>query len=322
MSIEPPPALRAAIDRALAGVSRRDLADRASATSEAYRAGRGSAAVIKGRDDALAYALVRLPATYAADAAVFAEARRLAPEFAPATLLDAGCGPGGGSWAAAEAWPSLAGVTWLDASTPFLDMAGALAAEGPDPIRDATRLRGDLTAGRFPRADLVLASYALAELQTPAQAKTVADLWEACDGILALVEPGTPAGYARILAARDALIAAGARILAPCPHAAACPLAAPDWCHFSVRLPRSRDHRLAKGGEVPFEDEKFAYLLAARPAVVAEPRTPRVLARPKVGKPGIDLKLCTDAGVEQRFVARRDKPAHAIARRLDWGDAL
>ena len=111
-------------------------------------------------------------------------------------------------------------------------------------------------------------------------------------------------------------------MLAPCPHHRPCPLAAPDWCHFSVRLARSRDHRLAKGGDVPFEDEKFAYLLAARPHVVAQSRTPRVLARPKAGKPGIELKLCSTDGLEQRFVARRDKPAHARARRLDWGDAL
>ena len=120
---------------------------------------------------------------------------------------------------------------------------------------------------------------------------------------------------------RGALIAAGATILAPCPHHAACPLTAPDWCHFSVRLARSRDHRLAKGADVPFEDEKFAYLIAARPHVASRPRTPRVLARPKAGKPGIELKLCTETGLEHRFVGKRDKAAHAIARRLDWGDA-
>ena len=46
-------------------------------------------------------------------------------------------------------------------------------------------------------------------------------------------------------------------------------------------------------------------------------RRPRVLARPRAGKPGIELKLCGPDGVEQRFVGKRDKPAHAIARRLD-----
>lgn len=166
----------------------------------------------------------------------------------------------------------------------------------------------------------MLASYALAEIAPAAQAAVVGALWDACGGILALVEPGTPAGYARILAARDTLIAAGATILAPCPHHDACPLTGTDWCHFSVRLARSRDHRLAKGGEVPFEDEKYAYLLAARPHVAAGPRRPRVLARPRAGKPGIELKLCGPDGVEQRFVGKRDKPAHALARRLDWGD--
>lgn len=322
MSHDLPPTLRAAIDRELAGASRRDLAERTAATTAAYRAGRTSAAAIRGREDALAYALARLPATYAAVGCVLAEASRIAPGFAPAGLLDAGSGPGGGSWAAVEAWPSLERIAWFDASAPFLDLAGRLAADGPPAVRGAQAQRGDLTTGPFPRADLVLASYALAEIAPEAQGQVVAGLWAACDGVLALVEPGTPAGYARILAARDALIAADARILAPCPHHAACPLAPPDWCHFSVRLARSRDHRLAKGGEVPFEDEKFAYLLAARPGVAAEAWGARVLARPKAGKPGVELKLCGPEGVEQRFVGRRDKPAHAVARRLAWGDAF
>lgn len=319
MAAELPPALRVAIERETAGASRRDLAQRTAATTQAYRAGRGSAAVIKGREDALAYALARLPATYAACAAVFAEAQRIAPAFAPSSLLDAGCGPGGGSWAAREAWGSLDRIAWLDASAPFLDLAQRLAGDD----FAATATRGDLAAGPFARAHLVLASYALAEAPPAGQPQVVANLWAATQSLLAIVEPGTPAGYGRLLAARDALIAAGATILAPCPHQLACPLAAPDWCHFSVRLPRSRDHKLAKGAEAPFEDEKFAYLLAARPGVAAEVRTPRILARPKAGRPGIELKLCTAAGaLERRFVARRDKAAHAVARRLDWGDAL
>jgi ribosomal protein RSM22 (predicted rRNA methylase) len=171
-------------------------------------------------------------------------------------------------------------------------------------------------------ADLVVASYLLAEIAASEQAPVVTRLWDASAGLLALVEPGTPAGYARLIAARAQLIAAGAKVLAPCPHDRPCPLIAPDWCHFSVRLPRRRDHRLAKGAEVPFEDEKFAYLVVARPDVACERPAARVLARPRAGKPGITLKLCTPAGLEPRFVPRRDKAAHAAARRLGWGDAL
>jgi ribosomal protein RSM22 (predicted rRNA methylase) len=248
----------------------------------------------------------------------------MAPGFAPKTLLDAGAGTGAASWAATELWPSLKGVAWLDASPPFLALAARLAAGGAPALREAEARRADLTApGDWPRGDLVVASYALAEIATDRQAQVVGALWVACDGVLALVEPGTPAGYRRILEARATLIAAGASVLAPCPHEATCPLMGEDWCHFSVRLPRSRDHRLAKGAEVPFEDERFAYLVAARPGVVAGPRGPRILAPPRVGKPGIALKLCTPEGaVEARVVPKRDKPAYATARRLGWGDTL
>ncbi len=321
MSADLPAPLRAAIERALEGVPRKALAERAARTSEAYRAGRSSAGVIREADDALAYALTRLPATYAACAAVFAEAARMAPGFAPTSLLDAGAGTGAASWAACETWPDLAAVTWLDANPTFLTLAEQLAADGSAALRAADILRSDLTAsGPWPRADVVVASYALAEIPPDRQASTILELWNSCAGMLALVEPGTPAGYGRILAARMALIEAGAAIVAPCPHEAACPLVGEDWCHFSVRLPRSRDHRLAKGAEVPFEDERFSYLLAARPEIATAPRRPRVLAPPRVGKPGIAFKLC---GLDGRWSSawwasgtRRPMPSRA-----DWTGA-
>jgi ribosomal protein RSM22 (predicted rRNA methylase) len=322
LSPELPAPLRAAIARELEGVSRKDLAERAGRTSEAYRAGRGSAGVIQVAEDALAYALARLPATYAACAAVLAQAQAMAPEFAPRRLLDAGAGPGAASWAAAEAY-DIAEVAWLDASAPFLALAARLASEGPTPLSAARALRTDLTAAaEWPSAELVMASYALAEIGPALQAGVVTRLWAACEGLLALIEPGTPAGHQRLLAARAVLIGLGAEVLAPCPHARACPLTAPDWCHFAVRLPRSRDHRLAKGAEAPFEDEKFAYLIAARPGIAGPERRGRILAPPRVGKPGTTFKVCGAGGLETRIVAKRDKAAHAATRRLGWGDLI
>jgi ribosomal protein RSM22 (predicted rRNA methylase) len=316
-----PAALRAAVARELEGVSRQDLAQRAGRTSAAYRAGRGSAGVIREAADALAYALTRLPATFAACAAVFAEAAERAPGFRPRRLLDAGAGPGAASWAALETWPDLASVAWLDASPQFLELAARLAEAGPAALSGAERRRVDLTGGAadWPSADLVACSYALAEIPPERQAAVTASLWGACEGVLALIEPGTPAGFARLRAARETLVAAGAEILAPCPHNLACPIDGEDWCHFSVRLARSRDHRFAKAAVVPFEDEPFAYVLAARPAIGA-PAPARVLAPPRRGKPGLELKLCTPKGLKTRFVARRDSAAYAGARRLGWGD--
>ena len=107
---------------------------------------------------------------------------------------------------------------------------------------------------------------------------------------------------------------------APCPHERDCPLVAPDWCHFARRLPRSRAHRQLKQAELPYEDEKFAYVALSRTAV--EPRRARVLAQPDVGKVGVTAKLCTPAGLAITEVPRRAKADHARARRWRWGDAV
>ena len=60
-----PAELKAALDARLHGLSRNDAAERAAIISKTYRDGGGSGA-IKSETDALAYALARMPATYAA----------------------------------------------------------------------------------------------------------------------------------------------------------------------------------------------------------------------------------------------------------------
>ena len=170
-------------------------------------------------------------------------------------------------------------------------------------------------------ADLVTLSYVLGELAPDAIARLTERLWQLSRDVLLVVEPGTPAGWQRILLVRDRLIALGAHIVAPCSHAERCPLAAPDWCHFSRRIARSRLHRLAKEADVPWEDEKFIYLAASRlPAALP---AARVLARPRSGSGIVRLKLCSSTGLlEERLVTKRQGDAYRIARRLDWGDQL
>jgi ribosomal protein RSM22 (predicted rRNA methylase) len=112
----------------------------------------------------------------------------------------------------------------------------------------------------------------------------------------------------------------GAHVAVPCPHDGKCPLAAPDWCHFTQRLPRSRAHMQIKGAELAFEDEKFAYVAATR-APVAQ-HLARVLAQPVVGKVEVTAKLCTADGLAIAKVPRRAKSDYARAKRWRWGDAV
>jgi ribosomal protein RSM22 (predicted rRNA methylase) len=316
-----PAELKAALHRLAEGRSRRTMAPRAAALSATYRCGGASTGIADG-DDALAYAFARMPATFAAVAACLAEIARLRPDFAPMSLLDAGAGPGTATWAAAETFPPLAGFTQLDAN-PALRALAADLARGAPRFAALRQLSGDVrqALASADDADLVIASYLVAELPA-ADLGPVADaLWRKTRDTLLVVEPGTPAGYARIIALRSRLIAAGAHVVAPCPHDRPCPLAPPDWCHFTQRLARSRDHKQVKGVDAPFEDEKFAYVALTR-APAPRPSA-RVLAQPLVGKVEVAAKLCTaDGRAAIEKTPRRDKAAYARARRWNWGDAV
>jgi ribosomal protein RSM22 (predicted rRNA methylase) len=312
--------LKAALEAKLHGLSRNDAARRAAAISQTYRDGGGSG-TIRSEADALAYALARMPATYAAIAASLDALHEVRPDFAPRSLLDIGAGPGTAAWAAAQAFASLETFTLLDANAALQALALELA-RGSSRLSTLRYERGDAGAGlaEVEPADLVVASYVINELHDTARAGFADRMWASTRDVLLVIEPGTPAGTRRILDLRRRLIGQGAHVAAPCPHDAACPLAAPDWCHFTRRLPRSRAHKHLKAAELPYEDEKFIYLALSRAPV---PRRPaRVLTQPDISKVAVTAKLCSAAGVGRVTAPRRDRTAYARLRKLNWGDAL
>jgi ribosomal protein RSM22 (predicted rRNA methylase) len=321
-----PPNLRAALTRLAHGVSRNSIAALAAAQSRNYRAGGGSQAIATS-DDALAYAFARLPATYAAAAAVFNATAETLPTFQPRTMLDIGAGPGTAAFAAIEAFETLADIRLIDANASLRNLSLKLMAEaGNETLRQVVHRQsyrhGDafgLLAGAQP-ADLVVASYMASEIAADGLARFTQLLWAATAGALVVIAPGTPEGYRRILQMRGELVAAGAHVAAPCPHERPCPLHPPDWCHFAQRLPRSRDHLRIKHAELPFEDEKFSYVVLSRHN--PQPITARVLAPPRITKSAITTKLCMDAGVVSDIAARRDLGAYRRCKSWRWGDSV
>ena len=315
---ELPAGLRSALEAKLHGLARDEIATRAAQISKTYRDG-GNSRVIASPADALAYALVRMPATYAAVSACLNALTEARPDFAPKTLLDVGAGPGTASWAAAETFASLQDFMLLDINAALQKLALDLGNAHPR-LTTMTCRRDAGALDEVEPSDLVIASYLIGEVSDSERRSLAERLWMKTRDTLLVVEPGTPAGYARIIELRAHLIASGAHVAAPCPHDQACPLAAPDWCHFAQRLPRLRAHIQVKGAELPFEDEKFSYVVLMR-----EPRADlfaRVLAPPAVGKVEVAAKVCTANGVEIAKVPRRDKAAYAKARRWRWGDAV
>ena len=335
-----PPALRHLTELALEGVPLAELTRAAGTLSKRYRAEVHDGHLHLADDDAVrAYLVTRLPATYAAVAACVAAVAEARPDFAPRTLLDVGAGPGSAFWAAMERWP-LEEALLLEASPAVRAWGERGTAHAParvtwrtadvtanittDVTTDVTTdITTDVTPGLAdtPPHDLVTAAYLLNELAPEARARVTDLLWSLTADTLLLVEPGTPAGWTRILDARARLIAAGAHLLAPCPHAARCPLAPPDWCHFSQRVARSRGHRRAKGAEMAWEDEKYIYLAASRrPGREWEAR---VLAPPRARSGLVKLRLCEQDGTAaERSISKREGDVFRAARRAGWGDAL
>jgi len=323
-----PGSLASAVAAGLRGTGIASLSADVQRLSDAYRSGAVPAApVLASARDAAAYAAYRMPATAAATAAALAQLRLVLPGWAPATVLDFGAGTGGASWALAESLGRVQ-LTLLEQSAEAIRLGRAIfAAAGSPSLTDARWLSWQLADDSAParpteRADLAVAAYVLGELR-PDQQEHLVGLAAGAAPVILLVEPGTPAGHRRILAARAQLLRAGFAIAAPCPHEIGCPLdVAGDWCHFAARLQRSALHRQAKGVELSYEDEKFSYVAAASPSAgIPEQPAARVVRRPQQRKNLVLLDLCrADGACASQAVGKSKGDVYRRARKTSWGD--
>lgn len=326
---ELPDGLRAGLAEALAGVSDDALSRAVAGLVDRYRGGAAvstGAPILASSAQVRAYAAYRMPATYAAARSAFAQVAAAAREFAPCTQVDVGGGTGAAVWAAADVWPSLRQAKVIEGVPQAIDVGRRLASHAPNEAVRSAYWRHFVWLGKkrptLPRADLITMSYLLGELPETDRSSVLADL-AARGEVVVVVEPGTPAGYRRVLGARRALIDAGMTVVAPCPHSAGCPIpAVKDWCHFSVRVPRTALHRRIKGGSLGYEDEKFCYVAASRaphPQAVN-----RVVRHPMRRKGLVSLRLCPQdpaAGLTTQVVGKRDGERYRRAKDAEWGDA-
>ncbi|MFF8190080.1 small ribosomal subunit Rsm22 family protein [Streptomyces bobili] len=278
------------------------------------------APILRDRADVAAYAAYRMPATFEAVRSALEAFADAVPDWTPGSHVDVGGGTGAATWAVGATWPGRRPVTVLDWSEPALAVGRELAASNPA-LEQARWQRARIgSALTLEPTDLVTVSYVLNELPAADRAALV-DAAAAAAQAVVIVEPGTPDGYGRIIEARDRLIAAGFRVAAPCPHSAACPIVpGEDWCHFSARVSRSSLHRQVKGGSLPYEDEKFGYVAAARFPV--DPAPSRVVRRPQIRKGQVLLDLCeAEERLTRTTVSKRYGDLYKAARDADWGDA-
>ncbi|MBF2055433.1 MAG: hypothetical protein IGS03_18445 [Candidatus Sericytochromatia bacterium] len=266
-----------------------------------------------------AYLQLRLPATYAVMCQVWERLRTQAPDLTPRSLADLGAGPGTASLAAVQRFASLNQLHLLETDARMRQAGQSIFAGGPAPLPAASWQAGRLPVADWPTTDLACLSYVLNEL--PQQDwPQLFDKLASRHRLLVFVEPGTPQGFEHLRQVRNVFLQTGWQVWAPCPHQQACPITAPDWCHFAQRLARSPLHRQLKGAVKGHEDEKFAYLILGQ-TPVPQAAEARILRHPLHHKGHLRLQLCTPDGLQSAVRSKKDANWKQ-ARQLAWGDSL
>jgi ribosomal protein RSM22 (predicted rRNA methylase) len=294
----------------------RQLRAAAENISNRYRGQNDKNLQIQGAAEAHAYLASRMPATYAAARRALDLTRATLPDFHPQAILDIGAGPGTVALAALDVW-NFQSMTLLEPN-PHLCKAGKeilghllLSANWRDE---------DIVAAQFSKKyDLITAGYMLNEVPSAQITQVIENLWQACSGVLVLIEPGTPKGSGIIQQVRDQL---KDFIIAPCPQSGQCPLraSADRWCHFSVRVERSRLHRQLKtGASLPYEDEKFSFIAFSRQAV--QRPSIRLIGHSAGTKP-LRLQVCNEQGEAATLTVGKKDTAFKALKKLEWGDGF
>lgn len=260
------------------------------------------------------YVEARMPATRAAITSVLLELKkRITCEIH--TLLELGAGPGTGVLAAKEIFPELGRATLIEKEKKMIAFGKSILSDQKKVIW----IQGDMRSIHWEKHDLVLFGYSFGELAEKDCKNIFENAWKHCS-FLVIVEPGTPRGFERIKLARQWVLAQKGYLLAPCPHQNACPMPLNDWCHFSARLKRTKNHRMIKNASLGWEDEKFSYLIASPEKQMHADM--RIIGHPIKRSGHITLNLCSKEGIHNKTISKKQKGLYPLVRKMKWGDEL
>ncbi|KAF9931891.1 37S ribosomal protein S22 [Linnemannia zychae] len=234
-----------------------------------------------GHRESIAYIAAMAPTTYSAAKNVLEEVHKRIPNLNPKTILDFGTGPGTAVWAANEVFDGSVKYTGVDTSMAMLEIAEEILNNMPGGganIPDVTFkpfVSHGPTAAKY---DVVMSSFALSELTTPALRKsTLENLWNSTNDMLILIDRGTPNGFKILAEAREQILGLDLDRIKVKPKYDAygnlIPVAEPvkpEPAH--VVAPRKTKH-----SKENFEDAKYTYVVlrkGPRPVFTPAPPTP------------------------------------------------
>ncbi len=331
---------------AVAGASRLDLppkrlAAEVRALSDAYNAGEFWRSRTRGALAArLLFSFPRDVPKMACAARELAFAGRLSGAL---RVLDVGAGLGASTWGlarllAARGERASLDATFVDDDPAALEIARAIARARARDGQVDVRIATDAPSGKY---DVVLVGQALGEMTADegAQTERLVDLLAtrlADDGSLVVVEPALADRTRRLHRVRDALLARGVTVFAPCLHAAPCPMLADEghgagksWCHedLPIDLP-APIAAVARAAGLRWQGLTFSYLVlrndgATLQGALGSPRgAARVVSLPIVTKGKRELYLCGEGRVRKIARLDRDEERRGAFTRAHRGDVI
>jgi len=294
------------------------LVSDAQKISQKYRDNKGAdVKMLSSKNQAIAYSVSRMPATYAACYSVLKHTQELISNE-PFSMLDVGAGTGAASWAALDLL-NLKKLDCFEREQSMIEVAKRLMKNLNTPTKinwQSFDLRKDAILDKY---DIVFAAYVLNEFTDKERIEILEKLWKATNDLLTIVEPGTPHNFQQVKEMRQHLLNKGGCIVAPCSHCKDCAIEDGDWCNFSCRIERSKMQKMAKNGEAPYEDEKFAYIVVSKKQDIRAKA--RIIRHPIYTPKVVTLQLCTENGIKKEIITKSNK-LYKIARKASHGDVF
>lgn len=288
---------------------------------------------IKDLNDVLGYLALRVPSTYSQIYGALSSVQELNPGWKPSSVLDIGSGPGTAVWAALEVFPKVLDAVCIEKDKNFVEIGKTIFQSLSDITVDwqTTNLTSSL-----PRVnkgyDLVVLANVLNEMDERTREKTIQFAYNHCTGVLVIIEPGTPDGFESIKQVSKQLNFYQTTLIAPYIENS---FINSEEINFIQKIKRpefqKRVRQLQRKNQQPerlnllppsdWEESKYFYLAYSKFKPEISPMG-RLIARPKLFKPFVELKVLTKDGIKIEKVFKKDRIKYKQAKKLKWGDII
>lgn len=325
-----PPLISESVSRILLRSDARLLSLQAKELHERYMQGANPLQPnIQKPTDCIAYLALRFPATFAQIASALSQIQERIPGWEPKSVLELGCGPGTGIWAAKSVWKSIRTATGVDKEQLFLTLAEEIQYDAKMQI-DITWVKSTLikweTAEDNTKYDLIIVANVLNELMEEERASLIEKITSRSSGVVLILEPGTTVGYSIVQPAARKL-AETEHLIAPYIHNTFAE-SSEYWIHFSQRFQRPEFQRRIRQSmrESPlmasdWEDAKYSYVAWGN---VASQKTiwGQCIGKIEKLKGFLTIPVLTADGVVNARVLKRNKSEYNFVKTIRWGELL